>query len=77
MGCKTYSTKEIQKILRKNGYEFVRQNGDHLIYSNGTNKITINININKMVARRIIKENGLNVKSVKVRRVGDRTDLSV
>lgn len=53
---KTWSLREFQKLLHFNGYEYVRSNG-HLIYSNGKRTISITSNkINKMIARRLIKE---------------------
>lgn len=55
--------KEMQKILRNNGYTLDRYNGDHYIYvKRGTNHISINRELNPMVARRLIKENNLIVK---------------
>ena len=55
-------TKEMRSfvpILEKNGYHEVRSNGSHFIYSNGIKQITVNKDLNKMVRRRLIKENSL------------------
>lgn len=55
-------TKEMRSfvpILIGNGYREIRSNGSHFIYSNGTNQITVNKDLNKMVRRRLIKENNL------------------
>lgn len=55
-------TKEMRSfvpILISNGYREIRSNGSHFVYSNGTNKITVNKDLNKMVRRRLIKENNL------------------
>lgn len=55
--------KEMQKILRNNGYTLDRYNGDHYIYvKRGTSHISINRELNPMVARRLIKENNLIVE---------------
>lgn len=52
---KAYSSNEFKKILSKNGFEFVRQKGDHRIYKRGDDIIMINKDLNKMVARRLLK----------------------
>ena len=55
-------TKEMRSfvpILINNGYREIRSNGSHYIYSNGINTITVNKDLNKMVRRRLIKENNL------------------
>ena len=51
--------REFEPILKANGYREIRSNGSHFIYSNGNNQITINKDLNKMVRRRLIKENNL------------------
>lgn len=45
--------------LRRNGYYKIRTRGSHFIYSNGVNEISINHHPNKMVIRRLTKENNL------------------
>ena len=55
-------TKEMRgfvPILKRNGYRLDRINGSHFIYSNGNNSITVNKDLNKMVRKRLIKENNL------------------
>ena len=61
MSTKTYSNKDIQRILRKNGFAFQRQTGSHSIYTNETGKhMTVRFsNCNKMVWQRMIKEYNL------------------
>lgn len=59
MKGRQYDLRHFQKILKTNGYEKIRQNGSHLIYSNGTKRIVINATCNRMVTRRLIKENNL------------------
>ena len=48
--------KKMKKILRANGYEYIRCKGSHFIYSDGTNTIAVNKDLNCMVARRLIKQ---------------------
>lgn len=54
-----FDFKTMKKILKLNGYSLNRTKGSHFIYSNGCNTISINKDLNMMVARRIIKENQL------------------
>lgn len=54
-----YNRKDFEDILKKNGYHLKRVKGDHFIWSNGKNHITINYYLNPMVALRLIKENNL------------------
>ncbi|MDO4650999.1 MAG: hypothetical protein Q4B26_20365 [Eubacteriales bacterium] len=49
----------MQRILSANGYRYERCRGSHHIYSNGEHTIAVNFKLNRMVARRIIKENAL------------------
>lgn len=57
---KSYSSDEFIKILRKNGYHFVRQNGSHLVYEKDGDHIVITKkNINKMICRRLLKQHNL------------------
>ncbi len=60
-----YSTKEMQRILKGNGFKLSRRSGDHFIYTDGSRTISINYKINKMVALRIIKENNLDTSVLK------------
>lgn len=54
---KTYTGREFKRLLIDNGYTCKRTNGDHAIYSNGERTISFNtIKLNRMVARRLIKE---------------------
>lgn len=59
MIMKVYTDRAFAKLLKDNGYEKIRSNGDHIMYSDGTNTISVNRGINRMVAQRIIKENNL------------------
>lgn len=56
---KKYTSREMKKILRMNGYEEVRQRGSHCIFKKDTATVVVNSNLNPMVCRRLIKENNL------------------
>lgn len=56
---KTYNTREFIAVLKRNGFEFVRNNCGHNIYKNGSATISVPRRINKMIAQRLIKENCL------------------
>lgn len=52
--------KEFIRKAKQNGYEHVRTSGSHMIFQNGDGRtMPVNIKLNKMVARRLIKEYGL------------------
>lgn len=52
----TYSFREMEKILRKNGYSYIRSNGSHKIYTNGLTTAVVPIRLNKMLALSILKQ---------------------
>ncbi len=54
--------REMQKILKNNGYKYIRCRGSHFIYSDGNNTIVVNKDLNRMVARRLIKQYQLRVE---------------
>lgn len=54
------------RMLNDNGYSELRKSGGHHTFGNDKgNRITVNYNLNKMVARRIVRENGLDAGSLK------------
>ena len=61
MRAKEYTERDFERLLKANGYSLDRQKGDHNIWTNGSNTISITAGrpINRMLARRIIKENNL------------------
>ena len=63
MSTPTYNIRDIEKILKNNGFFLHHQKGSHKIYKNKYgNHITIAIcNYNKMIMQRLIKENHLKV----------------
>lgn len=60
--AKQYSFRQFRILLRRNGYVFDRFSGDHCIFVNDVNTISIPFHgkeINRMLAQRLIKENNL------------------
>ena len=51
-----YSFRDMEKILRKNGYQYIRAHGSHMIYSNGVHTAVVPIHLKKILAIRIIKQ---------------------
>ena len=59
---KQLNKKDFERILTANGYELTRSNGDHNIWQKNGNHIAVpKHRINFMIAKRLIKENGLEV----------------
>lgn len=57
-----YTQKAFIKIVEKNGFHYDRYNGSHAIYANGGGRhISIPHNLECVIARRLIKENNLDV----------------
>lgn len=62
---KQFKTREFIKIVKRNGYSYEHTTGDHKIFFNGTNHLTVptgSSDINIMLARRLIKEYNLKWK---------------
>lgn len=60
MGHRSEPTRKFVHILKNNNYYYVRSSGSHDIYSNGINSITVTVpEMNKMLRKRLIKENNL------------------
>ena len=57
----TYDTRTFLKMLRNNNYVFDRYNGSHKVYTNGKATISVPKKLNPMIAKRLIKENRLEV----------------
>lgn len=60
--AKEYTFRDFRALLRRNGYVFQRYSGDHIIFSNDRNTISVPFHgkeINRMLALRLIKENNL------------------
>lgn len=63
MSTPTYNIRDIQKILRKNGWTLHHCKGSHKIYKNEKGEhLTIAVcKCNKMIMQRLIKQYGLKV----------------
>lgn len=60
--AKEYTFRDFRSLLRRNGYVFQRTSGDHIIFCNDINTISVPYhgkNLNRMLALRLIKENNL------------------
>ena len=58
-----WAFREMDRLLKNNGYVRSRSNGGHTIYVSAKgNAVAIPHNPNAMIMRRLIKENGLSVK---------------
>lgn len=57
-----YTQREFIKIVVKNGFHYSRHNGGHAIYINDEGRhISIPKNLECVIARRLIKENNLDL----------------
>lgn len=53
--------KEVERILKRNGYVYDRTKGSHHQYVKDGNRVVVNRNINPCVWLRLVKENNLEV----------------
>ena len=56
---KEFSTREFEQILTRNGFKYHHQKGDHRIWKRNSEIIVITKKLNKMIARRLLKEYNL------------------
>ena len=56
-----YTQKEFIRILEKNGFRYERHSGSHAIYSKNGRHVSVPHKLECVIARRLIKENNLNV----------------
>lgn len=56
---KVYNFREAEKIIIKNGFQFISQNGSHKKYKKETEIIIIKNKLNRMIFQRLIKEHNL------------------
>lgn len=56
---KVRNFREWSKIIKSNGFDLVRQRGDHYIYKKDGQTIVLSMPPNRMVMRRITKEHNL------------------
>jgi predicted RNA binding protein YcfA (HicA-like mRNA interferase family) len=65
---KQYTQREFIRIVKNNGFQYNRHNGDHAIYVNDKGRhISIPHNLECVIARRLIKENNLDTNKKKKR----------
>lgn len=59
----TYNKRDVQRIMKNNGFVFHHQNGSHTIYRNDKNEhLSVNVNdCNRMIMQRLIKQYNLKV----------------
>nr|DAW05581.1 MAG TPA: hypothetical protein [Caudoviricetes sp.] len=55
---KTKQMRDFEPILKRNGFRYLRSHGSHFTYINTVThkRITINKDLNRMVAERLMKE---------------------
>ena len=59
---KQYSVKEMQRILKHNGYEKVRQRSSHQIWQRDSDSLCLPVaTLHSVIALRLIKEHSLSV----------------
>lgn len=59
---KQWSTPDFIRMIEKNGYYYSRNNGSHSIYVNKEGRhISVPLRIEAPIARRLIKENNLDI----------------
>ena len=66
---KQYTQREFIKICIANGFYYSRHNGDHAIYVNDRGRhISIPSSLEQVIARRLVKENKLEVDIKKLKK---------
>lgn len=66
---KQYTQRGFIRIVKNNGFQYNRHNGDHAIYVNDKGRhISIPKNLECVIALRLIKENNLNINIKKGRK---------
>ena len=54
------SFRDLRRCCKNNGYTYTRQNGNHQMWSDGVNTITIPVvNLKPVIVNKIIKQYGL------------------
>ena len=59
MAIKTFSKREVKKILKANGFDYVSSHGGREKYKRGSETLVMNSEPNKMIFNRLIKEYNL------------------
>lgn len=67
---KQYTHREFVKIVKANGFHYDRHSGDHAIYLNDKGRhISIPTKLESVIARRLIKENSLELDMKKLKKM--------
>ena len=67
---KQYTHREFVKIVEANGFHYDRHSGDHAIYLNDKGRhISIPAKLESVIARRLIKENSLELDMKKLKKM--------
>lgn len=67
---KQYTHREFVKIVKANGFHYDRHSGDHAIYLNDKGRhISIPAKLENVIARRLIKENSLELDIKKLKKM--------
>lgn len=67
---KQYTHREFVKIVKANGFHYDRHSGDHAIYLNDKGRhISIPAKLESVIARRLIKENSLELDLKKLKKM--------
>lgn len=67
---KQYTHREFVKIVKTNGFHYDRHSGDHAIYLNDKGRhISIPAKLESVIARRLIKENNLELDLKKLKKM--------
>ena len=53
---KEFSCREFEQILMRNGFKYHHQKGDHRIWKRNSEIIVVTKKLNRIVARRLLKE---------------------
>ena len=53
---KEFSCREFEQILMRNGFKYHHQKGDHRIWKRNNEIIVVTKKLNRMIARRLLKE---------------------
>lgn len=69
---KQYKHKEFVRIVRANGFHYNRHSGDHAIYTNNRGRhISIPAKLESVIAKRLIKENDLELDIKKLKKMNN------
>lgn len=67
---KQYKHKEFVRIVRANGFHYNRHSGDHAIYTDNRGRhISIPAKLESVIAKRLIKENDLELDIKKLKKM--------